>query len=137
MSHLSEILDSRENRTKLRLAFAERNLASISLSFNIPGDCKTTSEISRAFDYTVDMLEKFLLANRILIDNSESRRLIDAAGDFYIVPITESIYETQNPKPNTKNTTADSQQPTANIKSICERFEENHFLRRIIDVTKS
>ncbi|PIE99459.1 MAG: hypothetical protein CR965_02280, partial [Paludibacter sp.] len=127
MAQLSEILEAREHRTKLRLAFAERNLASISLSFNIPGPRKSDFIIKKAFDMTVEMLERFLLANRILINKKESRRLNDAAGDFYLVPIVET-------KHAISDNGADEKKANKTIKSICEYFEQSHELRRILDV---
>lgn len=116
MSNLSEILNARESRTAMRLDISKRKMASISLSFNIPGATKSNADISKAFAYTVNMLDNFLLANRILINKNESRQLIDAAGNFYLVPVSETAYSNEA------------------LKTICETFEQQHFLSRIIDV---
>ncbi len=114
--NLQSILKARELRTEQRLLFAKKGLAGISLSFNIPGAIKSSKSIQKAFDYSIVMLEDFLLANRIFTDKSINKRWTDAAGDFYITPIIEI----------SKNITI--------VKDSCEHFEQKHPLGRIIDV---
>ena len=113
---LQKILQAREERTASRLCFAEEGLASISLSFNIPGSKKSNKSIRKAFDYAIIKLNDFLLANRILTSKKNSQQLTDAAGDFYIIPIIET------------------QKSIDEVKACCERYEEKHPLGRIIDV---
>ncbi len=116
MSQLAKILEAREERTALRLAFSKNKTISISLSFNIPGTVKSNPEINKAFKHTVLDLERFLLAGRIFIQKNNRRQRIDAAGDFYIAPISNTDFTVKE------------------IKSYCEEFEQQHFLGRIIDV---
>jgi holo-ACP synthase/triphosphoribosyl-dephospho-CoA synthase len=62
------------------------------------------------------MMEDFLLANRVLTDKKSSQSWTDAAGDFYLAPITETSKSINE------------------IKDLCERFEQKHPLGRLIDV---
>ena len=113
--NFQKLLNAREQRTKKRLAFSRAGYASISLSFNIPGAEKSTKRISKAFEYSKKMLEDYLLANRIFIDEKQSIQFTDVAGDFYLSPIIETS------KSITK------------VKDLCEKFEERHPLGRIIE----
>ncbi len=114
--NLQSILKARELRTEQRLAFAKDGFASVSLTFNIPGAVKSNNRIQKAFDYSVVMLEDFFLANRVLTNKGQSQRWTDAAGDFYITPIIETSKSIKE------------------VKDLCERFEQNHLLGRLIDV---
>jgi len=113
---LNKILEARDKRAKIRGKFVTVNKASISLTFNIPGYPKHNDLLDKCFDFVKADLEVFLQANRIFIDLKSKLDVIDDAGRFFIIPLNE------------KNLTSEQ------IKELAEKFEQKHFLQRVIDV---
>ena len=68
------------------------------------------------FTKILSELKPFILANRIEIQNIEEITLTDKAGDFYIVPFSGLI------------------QSAKMLKELCESFESNHHLGRLVDI---
>ncbi len=110
-----KVLSAREKRAKIRGQFAQKGVATISLTFNIPGFPKHNQLTDSCFDNVLDELKTFLLANRIFIKNKENFDEIDDAGRFFITELDTKI-----------NLDV--------IKEFTENFETNHALGRILDV---
>ncbi|MCT4615040.1 MAG: triphosphoribosyl-dephospho-CoA synthase [Marinifilaceae bacterium] len=81
---LEGILLAKDDRSKLRKDISSKSLASLSLSLNIPGYPKSTSEISEYFNNILSNLKDFLLSNRIFLNPDFTYHKIDEAGDFFI-----------------------------------------------------
>ena len=113
---LENVLDARENRASLRSQFVKNNLCTLSLSLNIAGYPKSNFLISSFFTEILSELKPFLLANRIAIQNNKEIILTDKAGDFFIVPFSNSTIE------------------IIKIKELTEIFESTHRLGRLIDI---
>ena len=113
---LNGVLDAREKRASLRSQFVKNNLCTLSLSLNIAGYPKSNLLISSFFTKILSELKPFFLANRIEIQNIEEITLTDKAGDFYIVPFSGLI------------------QSAKMLKELCESFESNHHLGRLVDI---
>jgi len=113
---LEKILSAKEERAKMRQAIANNNLASLSLSLNIPSYPKSTKEINNFFLLIKTEINDYLLAHRVIYNTQAEITLTDSAGDFCISSLSS----------NTKD--------IAFVKNLCENFEENHPLGRIIDI---
>jgi len=113
---LNGVLDAREKRASLRFQFVKNNLCTLSLSLNIAGYPKSNLLISSFFTEILNELKPFLLANRIAVQNNKEIILTDKAGDFFIVPFSNSSIE------------------IVKIKELTESFESTHFLGRLIDI---
>ncbi|MWN75790.1 hypothetical protein GQR60_05540 [Labilibaculum sp. A4] len=111
-----EILEAKEIRSKERQKFAELGDISLSLTLNIPGVPKSNYQIKLFFSECLSDLKRFLLSHRIIIE--EKREIIrpDAAGDFYLVPVSGNEIS------------------AATIKEIAELYEKEHSLGRLLDV---
>jgi len=72
--------------------------------------------VSAFFYSCLSDLKLYFIAHRIEIQEQEAIELCDAAGDFYLVPVSMD------------------QLSLTEIKQICENFEESHPLGRFIDV---
>lgn len=114
---LSLILNAKEKRSALKIAFADKGLNSLTVSLNIPGLTKSNSIINLFFNKVIDELKNHLEANRIILAYDQESSFVDNAGDFYIVPFNDD----KNYKPEL-------------LKNITEKFEESHSLGRLVDV---
>jgi holo-ACP synthase/triphosphoribosyl-dephospho-CoA synthase len=109
-------LEARDQRAFLKTQIANRCLACLSLSLNVPGFPKSNSTTNAFFRSCLHDLKYTLKANCIDINADEAIEDCDMAGDIFIVPCTTvhlSLTE---------------------IKQICEDFEGSHPLGRFIDV---
>ena len=111
-----EILEAKEIRSNERMKIAEGRDISISLTINIPGIPKSSEQIKLFFSECLSDLKRFLLSHRIIIDEKREITQLDAAGDFYLVPMHSS------------EITAIA------IKEQTEVFEMEHPLGRLLDV---
>ncbi len=111
-----DILAAKEIRSKERQKFAESGDISLSLTLNIPGLPKSNDQIKLFFSECLSDLKRFLLSHRITIE--EKREIIrpDAAGDFYLVPVSGNEIS------------------VTTIKEIAELYETEHSLGRLLDV---
>jgi holo-ACP synthase/triphosphoribosyl-dephospho-CoA synthase len=99
----------------LKKQIAQKGLASLSLSLNVPGFPKSNTTVNAFFKHCLKELKYNLKAHLVDILNNESIEVIDAAGDFYLVPCSTAILT------------------FLEIKQVCEDFEQNHPLGRFID----
>ncbi len=113
---LDSVLDAREKRASLRSQFVKNKFCTLSLSLNIAGYPKSNLLISSFFNKILCELKPFLVANRIEVQNNKEITITDEAGDFYIVPFLSELH---TPK---------------KLKELCESFETNHLLGRLIDI---
>ncbi|MBN2893376.1 MAG: triphosphoribosyl-dephospho-CoA synthase [Bacteroidales bacterium] len=113
---IDKILKARENRFKIREGYVRRDLATLSLTLNIPGYPKHNQLTEQCFQFVLDDLKNYLLANRIFIEKEEEYNQIDEAGRFFLTSLTHGIKEVEQ------------------IKLKTEEFENSHELGRIIDV---
>jgi holo-ACP synthase/triphosphoribosyl-dephospho-CoA synthase len=116
LTTLHEILSAREDRSSLRRIANSSGKAAVSMNLNIPGIPKTDSLYTSFFESCKVQLKRWLLANRVFIDEEKEITIYHAAGDFYIVPLKSE--GTNIPK----------------LKQVTEQFEQNHVLGRFIDV---
>jgi len=93
-----------------------KGLPCLSLSLNVPGFPKSNSIASAFFQSCLYDLKCALFSRQIDILEKEAVEQCDAAGDFYLVPFSLGNLN------------------LAEIKQICEDFEETHPLGRFIDV---
>ena len=112
---LIKVLKAREERAGIRSKIANGEIASVSLTLNIPGYPKHNRFTEMFFKELVNDLKIALTANRIQILNKEELNIIDEAGHFYIIGLS---------KTNTS---------LRIIKEITEYFENSHMLGRIVD----
>lgn len=113
---LNKILEARENRASLRFQFSDKGFATLSLSLNIAGYPKSNDDTSVFFIHIFSEIKSYLEANRVLVLFDKIERIVDAAGDFLIMPIHKNCIDLQS------------------IKTITESFEEGHSLGRLIDI---
>jgi holo-ACP synthase/triphosphoribosyl-dephospho-CoA synthase len=113
---LESILKARDQRAILKGQIALKGLPSLSLSLNVPGFPKSNSVVRTFFQSCLLDLKFTLNAHRIDIHEKEAITACDATGDFYLVPFSMDHLS------------------LAEIKQICEDFEEKHPLGRFIDV---
>ncbi|MFO7371283.1 MAG: triphosphoribosyl-dephospho-CoA synthase [Bacteroidales bacterium] len=113
---LALLLEAKELRAKLRQQIAGMNLPSVSLNLNIPGFPKSNDITNQFFSVCLDELKIFLEANLISLSVKETHCRVDAAGDFFLVPV-------KAPRLTCRE-----------IKTRCELFEEKHTYGRFIDV---
>ncbi len=115
-SVLKAILNAKEQRSAFRHHWAQQSLTSISLSFNIAGYPKTDERITKAFEQTVSDLKDFLYAHRVILKSESEHQKADAVGDFYLAAVSFMPFS------------------AIELKALCEQFEQEHFLQRLIDV---
>jgi len=72
--------------------------------------------VSAFFYSCLSDLKHYFIAHQIEIQEKEAVEVCDAAGDFYLVPVSMNHFS------------------LTEIKQICEEFEENHPLGRFVDV---
>lgn len=113
---LTEILKARDERYSMRMNISEKSLVSISLSLNIPGFPKSDDQITSFFVSLVKQLEIYMLSHRQCLLMKDSVLCCDADGDFFISPVVLSNIS------------------VGEFKLLCEEFEINHPLSRLIDV---
>lgn len=111
---IAALLQAREQRGLDRLSIQAQGRVGISLSLNMAGLPKSNTLSGEAFRFLQGDLERFMLANRVVLAPS-TRFDTDAAGDFYLAGI--SYHQ------------GDAQQ----VKALCERFEAEHPLGRLVD----
>ncbi len=112
---LKKILKDREQRFSLRQAMIERNLASVSLNFNIPNYPKSSVVLRKAFWYVQEELEHYFIAQRIHCVADAQEFLCSDCGDFYLQGVSYNCGDKE-------------------LKSLLENFEEQHELGRLLDV---
>jgi len=88
----------------------------VSLSLNIPGFPKSNSTAVAFFNLCLKELKYHLQAHLFDLQKMESIEGFDAAGDFFIAPFSNGG------------------KSMAELKQICEAFEESHPLGRFLDV---
>jgi len=88
----------------------------VSLSLNVPGFPKSNPTVSTFFKLILSELNVHLKAHLIDVHNEMAFIRNDAAGDFFIVPVSSEEFS------------------LTELKQICEAFEEKHLLGRFIDV---
>ncbi len=113
---LALLLEAKECRAQLRQQIAGMNLPSVSLNLNIPGFPKSNEITNEFFSVCLDELKMFLKAHLISLSDKEAYCRVDAAGDFFLVPLKAPLKTERE------------------IKAVCETFEENHVYGRFIDV---
>jgi len=91
-------------------------LPCLSLSLNVPGFPKSNSTVNAFFRSCLHDLKNKLFDHQIDIHENDALEICDAAGDFYLVPLSINDFSLNE------------------IKQICEDFEESHPLGRFIDV---
>ena len=107
---------AREQRALLKKQLALKGFPCVSLSLNVPGFPKSNETAQLFFDYCLNDLTYFLKAHLVEIQHKEGFKIRDAAGDFFIAPCSSGKHS------------------LAELKQICEDFEESHQLGRLIDV---
>jgi len=112
---LQSILEARDQRSFLKKQIALNGLPSLCLSLNIPGFPKSNATVNAFFRCCLQEFKYTLKANQVHLIESDSIKITDAAGDFYLVPCS----------PEGLTLTA--------IKQVCENFEQSHPLGRFID----
>jgi holo-ACP synthase/triphosphoribosyl-dephospho-CoA synthase len=113
---VKDILRAKEIRAKERLKMAGKGDCSISLTLNIPGLPKSNEFIHSFYQESLSDLKRFLCSYRILIDTDREINRLDAAGDFYLVPLTNQDIS------------------AIQLKELCEQFESEHAVGRLLDV---
>lgn len=113
---LAQILAAKDEIARIRMQYAAKKQATVSLSLNVPGFPKSNRVTARFFDQGLSELKLHLQAHRIFIMADESFYNCNAAGEVYIVPVMAD------------NTAI------SGIKQTCEQFEERHAVGRFIDV---
>lgn len=88
----------------------------MSLSLNVPGFPKSNSTVKTFFHNCLLDLKYTFTAHRIDLHLQDAVQIVDAAGDFYLVPFSMNHFSLNE------------------IKQICEEFEETHPLGRFVDV---
>jgi holo-ACP synthase CitX len=116
---LGLVLSARAKRGDIRKNLALQKLPSVSLSLNIPGYPKSDKTIAVFFATVLVQLKRYLKAQRIFLDEIKSLSQTDEAGDFFIVPLTVD---------------SSLKHSVERVKEICQSFEGEHPLGRLIDV---
>lgn len=112
---ITQLLQAKDNRAALRKAIAHQHLPSVSLNLNIPGYPKSDVQLHAFFKQVLADFNRFLIANRVVVDTKNTYCDTDTAGDFYLVPILGDIDIKQ-------------------LKNLTESFEESQKLGRLLDV---
>jgi len=113
---IEELLLAKDRRRELRMQRLERGCITLSFNLNIPGLPKSTDSFHAFFSTCLLEFKNFLLSHRIVIDDTTIHNKIDAAGDFFLAEVVDSDYT------------------AIQIKQLCETFESNHPVGRLIDV---
>ncbi|MBN1142793.1 MAG: triphosphoribosyl-dephospho-CoA synthase [Bacteroidales bacterium] len=113
---LAVLLEAKEGRAQLRQQIAGMNRPSVSLNLNIPGFPKSNEITHKFFSICLDELKMFLKANLVTLADKDAHCRVDAAGDFFLVPVKAMPMSVRE------------------IKAVCETFEEKHACGRFIDV---
>jgi holo-ACP synthase / triphosphoribosyl-dephospho-CoA synthase len=113
---LQSLLASKEERADQRRQIARKGLPSVSLSLNVPGFPKSNAVTRQFFGICLQDLNFFLKANRLSIISEDEMTKTDAAGEFFIAPLSGAV------------------KSLTRIKQLFEDFEESHPLGRFLDV---
>jgi len=113
---IKELLLAKDRRSELRLERLAAGCITLSFNLNIPGLPKSNESFHTFFLTCLRELQGFLLSNRITIDKNSIHSQTDTAGDFFLVNIIDSDYTARQ------------------IKELCESFEKNHAVGRLLDV---
>lgn len=116
MEVLKGILEARDRRFQMRQKMAQEEMASLSLTLNIPGYPKSDAVINKFFQTVLEELKIFLKANQIFLKDKMEEMVKDEDGDFYLAPFISH------------------QHSVAEVKILCEKFETEHPVGRLIDV---
>ncbi len=109
-------MNAREQRALLKNKIAGKGYPCVSLSLNVPGFPKSNHTVSNFFKYCLQDLKFLLKSHLVEVHDKEAIEKCDAAGDFYVAPISAGSMT------------------ISDLKQICENFEEGHPLGRYIDV---
>ena len=113
---IEELLLAKDRRRELRMQRLERGCITLSFNLNIPGLPKSNDSFHAFFSTCLQELQDFLLSHRIVTNKDTIHCETDAAGDFFLAEIVNSDYT------------------AIQIKKLCESFEENHPVGRLLDV---
>lgn len=113
---IEELLLAKDRRRELRMQRLERGCITLSFNLNIPGLPKSNDSFHAFFSICLLEFKNFLLSYRIAIDNNSIHNQTDAAGDFFLAEVVDSDYT------------------AIQIKQLCETFESNHPVGRLLDV---
>lgn len=100
----------------MKSQLAGKGFPSLSLSLNVPGFPKSNPIVSQFFGYCLKELKYYLKARLIEIRVKEAIEICDDAGEFFLVPVLLGHFN------------------CAELKQLCEDFEESHPLGRFVDV---
>ncbi|MGZ2369828.1 triphosphoribosyl-dephospho-CoA synthase [Ancylomarina sp. YFZ004] len=113
---IEELLLAKDKRRDLRMQRLERGCITLSFNLNIPGLPKSNDNFHAFFSSCLRELKNYLLSHRIVINSETSHCETDAAGDFFLAEIIDSDYT------------------AIQLKNLCETFEINHPIGRLLDV---
>ena len=113
---IEELLLAKDRRRDLRMQRLERGCITLSFNLNIPGLPKSNDSFHAFFTTCLHELQDYLLSHRIVTDKETIYCETDAAGDFFLAEIVDSDYS------------------AIQIKKLCESFETNHPVGRLLDV---
>lgn len=113
---IQNIALARESRAISKKEFSDSGLACLSISLNIPGYPKHSDLWDQFFKQIVIEVKDYLLANRIILNVEAEQKTSDDAGSFYLASLLNrelDVFE---------------------LKRICEKFEMEHPVGRVIDI---
>ena len=113
---IEELLLAKDKRRDLRMQRLERGCITLRFNLNIPGLPKSNDSFHVFFSSCLKELNNYLLSHRIVINSETIHCETDAAGDFFLAEIVDSDYT------------------AIQIKKLCESFETNHPVGRLLDV---
>jgi holo-ACP synthase/triphosphoribosyl-dephospho-CoA synthase len=113
---IEELLLAKDRRRDLRMQRLERGCITLSFNLNIPGLPKSNDSFHAFFKTCLLELKNYLLAHRIVTNKETIHCETDAAGDFFLAEVVDSDYT------------------AIQIKKLCETFETNHPVGRLLDV---
>lgn len=113
---IEELLLAKDRRRDLRMQRLERGCVTLSFNLNIPGLPKSNDSFHAFFKTCLVELKNYLLAHRIVTNKETIHCETDVAGDFFLAEIVDSDYT------------------AIQIKQVCESFETNHPVGRLLDV---
>ncbi|WP_195715241.1 triphosphoribosyl-dephospho-CoA synthase [Ancylomarina sp. 16SWW S1-10-2] len=113
---IEELLLAKDRRSELRMQRLEKGCITLSFNLNIPGLPKSNESFHAFFKTCLSELQKYLLSHRIVTNKDTIHCETDTAGDFFLAEIIDSDYS------------------AIQIKELCEIFEIEHPLGRLLDV---
>ncbi|MFT5749779.1 MAG: holo-ACP synthase/triphosphoribosyl-dephospho-CoA synthase [Ancylomarina sp.] len=113
---IAELLLAKDKRRDLRMQRLERGCITLSFNLNIPGLPKSNESFHAFFKTCLIELQNHLLSHRIVTNKETIHCETDVAGDFFLAEIVDSDYT------------------AIQIKQVCESFEINHPIGRLLDV---